>query len=129
MIRFLINAAIWLGSAAIGLLVANVVLADMSVSAESLLIDVVIFAAIQSVLAPFLTSVTARNARPLLGGVGLLTTVIALIATHAISSGLSIRGFETWVYASLIIWIATMLASLLLPLVLVKRGVARRRAG
>ena len=68
-----------------------------------------------------------RSAPALVGGVGLITTLIALIITTLISDGLSISGLGTWIGASLIVWIVTMLATLLLPVILVKTGVDKRR--
>jgi uncharacterized membrane protein YvlD (DUF360 family) len=131
MIRLLVRAAIFIGSAAIGLLVADAVLDDMSVSWTSLVVVAAIFAAIQSVIAPFLVKVTARNMPALVGGVGLFSVLIALMVTSWISDGLQISGAGTWLLAGLIVWLVTMIATLLLPVILVKLGVeaARDRRG
>ncbi len=67
------------------------------------------------------------TAPALLGGVGLLSTFVALAITTAVASGMSITGLDTWVFATLIVWITTMLATLLLPLLVGKRVVDRRR--
>lgn len=127
MIRFLVRAGIFLGSAAVGLLVASLLVDQMSISAASFLFVVVIFAALQSVLAPFLAKTTARNAPALLGAVGLLSTFLALLITTVVSDGLSISGASSWLVASLIVWLLTMLATLLLPWLLVKAGVQQAR--
>lgn len=127
MIRFLVRAGIFLGSAAVGLLVASLLVDQMSISAASFLVVVVIFAALQSVLAPFLAKTTARNAPALLGAVGLLSTFLALLITTVVSDGLSISGASSWLVASLIVWLVTMLATLLLPWLLVKAGVQQAR--
>jgi hypothetical protein len=127
MVRFLIRAAIWLASAAIGLLIANAVLDDMILSASSFVTAVLIFATVQSIIGPFLAKVTARNASALLGAVGLLSTIVALVVTAAVSDGLSISGFGTWVLASLIVWLATMLATLVLPMIFLRKAVGDRR--
>jgi hypothetical protein len=126
-IRFLISAAIFLASAAIGLLVANAVLDDMSVDAASFVVVVVVFAALQGVLQPFVAKMARQYAPPLLGGIGLVTTFVALIITSLVSDGLVISGFDTWVFAALIVWIGTMIATLLLPLIFVKKAVGERR--
>lgn len=127
MIRFLVRAGIFLGSAAVGLLVASLLVDQMYISATSFLIVVVIFAALQSVLAPFLAKTTARNAPALLGAAGLLSTFLALLITTVVSDGLSISGASSWLVASLIVWLVTMLATLLLPWLLVKAGVQQAR--
>jgi uncharacterized membrane protein YvlD (DUF360 family) len=127
-IRFLISAAIFLASAAVGLLVANAALDDMSVDATSFIIVVVVFAALQGVLQPFIAKMARQYAPPLLGGIGLVTTFVSLLVTSLVTDGLQISGFDTWVFAALIVWIVTMIATLLLPLIFVKRRVSERRA-
>ena len=47
--------------------------------------------------------------------------------TDLVSDGLTIRGATTWILATLIVWLATMLASILLPVILVKAGVESLR--
>jgi uncharacterized membrane protein YvlD (DUF360 family) len=132
MIRFLIRAAVYLVAAAIGLLVASLVLDGFSVSASSFLYVVVIFALVQSVITPLITQATGRNAPALAGGASLFSALIALIVTAAISDGLTIDGLGTWIGAAVIIWLVSMVAAFLLPLLLVKMGVQHvreRRAG
>ena len=132
MIRFLIRAVVYLVAAAIGLLVASLVLDGFSVSASSFLYVVVIFAVVQSVITPLITQATGRNAPALAGGASLFSALIALIVTAAISDGLTIDGLGTWIGAAVIIWLVSMVAAFLLPLLLVKMGVQHvreRRAG
>jgi len=130
-VRLLIRVAIWLGSAAVGLLVAKLVLDDMTIDAGSFFFVVVIFAALQAILSPFMAKVAVRHAPALLGGAGLVTTFVSLLIVTMVSPGMSITGVDTWVFATLIVWIVTMLASWLLPLLLAKRtaaGLRDRRA-
>ena len=128
MIRFLVRAVIFLASAAVGLLVANAVLEDMTIdSVTSFLWVVVVFAVLQSLFAPFLAKVTAKNASALLGAVGLISTFLALLVSATVSDGLTIDGASTWLLASLIVWLVTMLATLLIPIILVKMGVEAAR--
>ena len=129
MIRFLISALIWLATAAIGLLVASLVLNDMSIDAGSFIAVVVVFAAIQSILTPFFAKMAANNARALLGGVGLVSTFVALLICEVIFDGFTITGVSTWIFATLIVWIVTMLGAWLLPLIFLKRRVDDRRDG
>jgi len=129
MIRFLISALIWLATAAIGLLVASLVLNDMSIDAGSFLVVVVVFAAIQSLLTPFIAKLAANNARALLGGVGLAATFIALLISEVLFDGFTITGVSTWIFATLIVWLVSMLGAWLLPLIFLKRAADNRRDG
>ncbi len=128
MIRFLITALIWFLAAAVGLVVAEALLDGMSIDFWSYLEVVVIFAVLQGVLTPFIMKVGLRSAPALLSAAGLISTFLALLITDVLSSGLSISGADTWVFASLIVWLASMVAAFVLPFVLAKRAVRNVRS-
>ena len=97
MIRFLINAAIFLGSAVLGLWLADIILEDFELSLSSLLIAAIIFAVIQAILSPFFFKMTSAHAGAFLGGVGLISTFVALWLTSLIVDDLSVTGgWTTW---------------------------------
>lgn len=128
MVRALTRAAIFLGSAAVGLLVARFAVPEMSIGWESFVVAVVLFAVLQSVLAPFITKMAVKNTSVLVGAAGLLSTVVALLITTAFVDGFSIRGgVGPWVVASVVVWLVTMVAALFLPLLLVRRGAEAAR--
>jgi len=68
--RLLVNLVVFLGSAAIGLLIAAVVLDNFSITATSFIVEVVIFAVLQLVLSRLILrhgfSVRSASPRPLL---------------------------------------------------------------
>ena len=128
MIRLAVRTLIFLGSAAIGLLVAAALVDGLSVTFGGFVLTVVIYAAVQSVATPFLAKLAHVHARVLLGGIGLVSTFVALLAAKLIGSSLQITGgVRTWVLATLIVWLVTAVATLLLPVALVKAGVASAR--
>jgi hypothetical protein len=129
MIRFLVRAVVFLVSAAVGLFVAAAVVDGVSVGASGLVAAVVVFAVLQSVLAPFFAKVAARNAPAFLGGIGLVSTFVALLAATAITDSLSITGGAvTWLAATVVVWLATALATLALPVLLAWVGLESRRS-
>jgi hypothetical protein len=79
MVRLLLRAAVFLGSSAIGLLVAAWLIPRVSVSVSGFVVVVVVFSVAQAVLAPFIAKVAARYASAFLGGIGLASTLVALI--------------------------------------------------
>lgn len=127
MIRFLVNAAISLAAAAVGLLVADAVLDGFDLDATGFFFVVVIFGVLQGVLGPFIAKTAHRNAPALMGGIGLVTTFVALLITELVSDGLSIEGISDWFFGTLIVWVASLAAVLILPLILVKAGVESAR--
>ena len=126
-IRLLIRLAIYLVSSVVGLLVADAILDDMTVEASGLVTVVVIFTIAQAILGPFIAMTVARNANAFLGGVGLVTTFVALLIASTIGDALSISGVATWIAATVLVWLVTALATLLIPLLLVKLGIEAAR--
>lgn len=107
---------VFLGSSAIGLFVARIALDGVSISWLPFIVVVVIFAILQAALTAVITPFARDKAPALVGLVGLASTFLALVISNATLSGLSIRGgVLTWVWASLLVWVVTMLAALLLP--------------
>lgn len=127
MIRMLVRAGVFLASAAIGLWVASLVIDGVEVQAQGFIITAAVYAVVQSVLSPFIAKYTARNARAFLGGVGIVSAFLALLAAGLIGNALTITGLGNWLLAAFVVWIATALATLLLPLALVKAGVEQAR--
>lgn len=132
MITFLIRAAIFVVSAALGLIAADLILDGFHIDWNDwwgFVLAVVIFAVIQSVLAPWVLKVTRRHAPALLGGIGIISTFIAILVVVIIpGAGIGISQPLSWVLAPVIVWLVTALATLLLPPLFIKKKVAERRA-
>jgi uncharacterized membrane protein YvlD (DUF360 family) len=128
MIRFLVNSAVYMAAAAIGLYVADIALDGLSITYPvAFLWVVIIFGLIQAILAPFFQSITEKNAEMLTGAVGLISALVALFITSLISDGLSVDGLSTWFLAALIIWLASMLAGFILKVTVAKRFIQEIR--
>jgi len=127
MIRMLIRIGIHLLANAIGLIVAAWILSGMEIDGAAFVIAVVIFTAVEVVADPLITKIAIRSVPALRGGVALVTTFIGLLITTWLSSGLQISGVQTWVLATLIVWLAALVATLILPVFLVKTAVDERR--
>ncbi|MYR05154.1 hypothetical protein GTV32_01875 [Gordonia sp. SID5947] len=128
MIRILIRAVVYLISAAIGILVATWALDDMHVHMGGFLLAVVIFAAAQLILSPFIVKFVRRNAEAFLGGVGLVSTFVALLLASLLGNdGIEISGATTWVAATVITWVVTAVGTLFVPFLLAKAGIEKAR--
>lgn len=127
-IRLLISAGIRLLANTIGLLVATAVLDGMTIDAASFIMAVLIFTVVEVVFEPMLRQMAMKSAQALMGSVSLIITFVGLLATELLSDGLQITGLSTWVLATIIVWLAALIAGLILPLILVKRAVSDRRA-
>ena len=125
MITFLFRTLVFLASAALGLIVADLVLDDFVIEWNhwwGFAICIVIFAVLQSVLSPWIAKLANRYAPVLLGGIGIFSTLVALVVVVLLPiGGLRISGVVGWLLGAVIVWLITALASLLLPMVFLKK--------
>jgi len=120
MVRFFASFAISLVANAIGLLAASALLSGFSIEGISFVVAVAIFTLSTVILGPFILSMALKNATFLVGGIALVTTLVGLIVTNLVTDGISISGLSTWIVATLIIWVFSVAANLVLPLFLFK---------
>ncbi|MCR2827289.1 hypothetical protein [Microbacterium sp. zg.Y909] len=126
MTTLLLRAAVFLGSAALGLVAADLIVPGFRIVWShwwGFVLCIVIFAVLQSVLAPVITRVARRHAPPLLGGVGLLSTFAALLIVVLLPiGGLRIADALAWALAPVVVWVVTAMATVLLPKLFIRRG-------
>ncbi|MFJ2550356.1 hypothetical protein [Microbacterium sp. NPDC087591] len=132
MITFLFRAAIYILSAGIGLIVADLVLDGFQIDWSKwwgFVLCILIFALLQSILSPWISKLADRYAPVLLGGIGIFSTLVALIIVVLLPvGGLRITDAAGWILGSVIVWLVTALGTVLLPLLFVKRKVKDARA-
>ncbi|MFE6235891.1 phage holin family protein [Cellulosimicrobium sp. NPDC057862] len=105
MIRFLLSFAINVVLAAVGLLVASALFDGVTVHASGFVVAVLIFAVAQAILAPFVFNVARKYASAILGGIGLVSTFLALWVATLIGDGLEISGASTWIGVTVVVWL------------------------
>jgi hypothetical protein len=127
MLRLLIRTLIFLLSATLGLLAAAWLLPGVELSVSGFIVTIVVFTIAQNVLSPFIMKMTARNAPAFLGGVGLISTFVALLLATLFTGGLHITGWQTWVLATLVVWLGTALGAFFLPMFMLKKTVQKKR--
>jgi putative membrane protein len=127
-IRLLIRLLIAVASNAVGLIVAAAVLDGMSLNATGFVVAVVVYTVVFALVQPFLFSVLRRSPAPVLGGVALISTLASLIITTILTDGLSISGVGTWIAATVIVWLGSVLAAFILPYFGLKKFLDERRS-
>src|SRR6478735_2172746 len=110
----MINLGLSLLGNALGLLVANWVLDDMSMTWEAWLIAVLIFTGAMIILQPLILKMSLRYGTALGGSSALISTFFALLITTLITNDLNIDGATTWLLATVIVWLVSMVVGLLL---------------
>lgn len=122
MLRFLATTVLTLIGNALGLLFASWLIEGFNLSAAGFIWSVVFFTIAQLILSPFVLSMSIRYLPALRGGIALVTTLVVLLLTTLFTGGLTIEGLTAWILAPLIIWLTSVLAGVLLPLVLFKKA-------
>ncbi len=120
MSQSLVRAVVLLVSWAIGLAVAAWVVPGVSVSASGFIVAVVLFSAAQATLSLLIVKLPRAYASLLLGGTGLVLTLVALILASASTHGLTIQGVASWVAVTIVVWLVTTVGAISLPEVLVR---------
>ncbi|MGO9928051.1 MAG: hypothetical protein ACLPLP_18495 [Mycobacterium sp.] len=118
--QILLRAAVLLGSWAIGLLVAAWVVPGVSVSVSGFIVAVVLFSAAQTTLSLLILKLPRAYASLLLGGTGLVLTLVALGLASVLTHGLTIRGAASWLAATIVVWLVTTVGAISLPEALVR---------
>ena len=124
MARFLARTVVELVASAIGLIVAAWLLQGVTLNASGFLIAVAVFTVAKIILGPLVFKLSFKYARALTGGIALVTTFVGLVVTTWLTSGLTIAGAGSWVMATIVVWVFTVIAILVLPLVIFKKLLA-----
>jgi putative membrane protein len=127
MIRFLLAIVVQLLANALGLIVAAQVLDDVTLTTSAFIVAVLVFTVVYAIAQPFFTQMALSYVPALRGGVALVATLVGLLITTLVTDGLSISGTTTWVAATVIVWVVSLIGVLLLPLILVKKKVQENR--
>jgi hypothetical protein len=116
-IRLVVRTAIVLVGNAVGLIVASLVFADFEIDVTGFVIALVIFTVSVALMTPFLANMMRRNqsSSGALGGVALISTFVALLITDILSDGVSVSGIGTWIGATVVVWLGSLLAVFILP--------------
>ena len=114
LVRWGIRVGTSLAGIAVGILVSSAVLSKFSIDATAVVEAILIFWLVHLVVQLLALKVLVHEPSIALAGLlALASTIVALIIVNAIVSGLSIHGFQTYVFATLIIWVATSIGDMI----------------
>ncbi|MDP7707252.1 MULTISPECIES: hypothetical protein [unclassified Mycobacterium] len=111
LLRDLVLMAAW----AIGLLLAVWVVPGSSLSAGAFILAVALFSVGQAALSVWILKLPQRYASLVLGGTGLALTVTAMWLASVFTRGLDLRGVESWVAATVVVWLVTTIGAIIWP--------------
>jgi putative membrane protein len=127
MLRFIAQTVLTILGNAAGLIMAAFILPDFHITGLGFALSVLFFTIAQIILAPFVFKMAIKYVPALRGGIALVTTFVVLFLTSLFTDGLHINGIVTWCVAPLVVWLCTVIAGILLPLVLFKKVLAKAK--
>jgi hypothetical protein len=129
MIRSLISILAYLAANAVGLLIAVLILPGFTIDPLAFVVAVAIFSLVQTILGPLITKISVKSFPQLMGGIALVTIFIGLFITEILMSGMTIGGISNWLAATLLVWLGSLIASILLPIYVFKQLAEGAKAG
>lgn len=121
MVRFLVTVVLSLLANAIGLLAAAAFVDSFSIDTLSFVVAVAIFTASTTILGPFIAKLAHQYAGYLMGGIALVNTFVALALTSIFTDGIQIDGVTTWLVATFVVWVFSVIGNVVLPLFMFKK--------
>lgn len=128
MVRLLIRLGIFLGSAAIALLLAALLVHAFHLQWGGFLIAIVVFAVTQAAIEWLVHRAFNRSAPAVAGAAGLISTFLALWIASLFPGGVSFEGIGGWILAAVVVWVTTALLGWLATRFLLRPREADRRA-
>lgn len=114
--RFIVSTLAYLIANGIGLLLALLLLPNFRISVMAFLLAVVIFSAAQSAAGPLVTRFSPKSLPQLQGGVALVAVALGLLVTDLVMPGMQIGGIANFLAATLLVWLGSLIAAILLPI-------------
>ncbi|MEZ0362181.1 hypothetical protein ACAG26_00545 [Mycobacterium sp. pUA109] len=121
MMQILLRAVVLLASWAVGMILAAWAVPNVSVSASGVVVAALLFSVAQAIPAAWILKLPHGYASLLLGGTGLVLTLVAMSLASVITHELSIHGAASWAAATIVVWLVTTIGAILLPEVYVRR--------
>lgn len=128
MIRMLTRLAVNLVTSVVAFLIAKWIIPGFHLEWSGFFIAVAVFTIAQTVLGPFVFNMARQHASAILGGIGIVSTLLSLIIASLFPGGLTIDGVGTWFIAAVIVWLITALGGWILLALVAKRAKSRKDA-
>jgi hypothetical protein len=124
----MMKLATWIATAiianAVGLLLAAMLLDGFRIDVWSFVIVLLVFTVIMLVTAPLLTTFTSSSLPQIKGGIALISVFVGLKATDLLMNGFEIGVFANWLAATLLVWLGSLTAEIVVPLLLKRQAAA-----
>jgi hypothetical protein len=114
LVRWGIRISTSLVGIAVGVIISSAAITKFSISASAVVEATIVFWLIHLAVQALALRVVVREPSIALAGLlSLASTIVTLLIVNASVSGLRIHGFQTYVFATLIIWVATSISDVI----------------
>ncbi|GGM15650.1 hypothetical protein GCM10011534_42070 [Pseudooceanicola nanhaiensis] len=127
MLKMIYSLLAYLLANAAGLLLATLLLPGFRIDVLSFVFAVALFSGIQTLLGPLVTKTAIQYIPQIRGGIALVTIFVVLFIVDILMDGFHMGGLSNWLAATLLVWIGSLVAAILLPIYVFKELVQHHR--
>ena len=127
MVKFLAHVAVSLLSSALSLLLAAWLLPGVMLRPSGFVVAVSILVICQAIFAPLAFSFARKYAQGLFGGIGIASTLLALIIAVLVPDGIEIHDATAWIVTPLLVWFVTGFGGWIVTVLIIDRLLDRRK--
>ena len=120
MMRLAISTASTIIANAAGLLLATALLPGFRIDALSFVVVLLVFTGVMVLTAPLVTKIAVTSVPQIRGSISLVSAFIGLKVTEWLMAGFDIGGLSNWLAATLLVWLGSLVAEILLPIYVFK---------
>ncbi len=122
MIRLLLSVAATIIANAVGLLLAKTLLEGFTISAAGFIVVLLVFTGVMVLTGPLMTKIAVTSLPQIRGAVALVTVFVGLkVVDWIMGTSFEIGGLSNWLAATLLVWLGSLVAEILLPIYVFKQ--------
>ncbi len=120
MVELALSIASTIIANAAGVLLAAALLTGFKIDAMSFVVVLLVFTGVMILTGPLVTKVAVTSMPQIRGSISLVWAFLGQKVTEWLMAGFDIGGLSNWLAATLLVWLGSLLAEILLPIYVFK---------
>lgn len=121
MIRLALSILATIIANAVGLLLATALLTGFTIDAISFVVVLLVFTGVMVLTGPLITKIAVTSVPQIRGSISLVSVFFGLKVTEWLMPGFDMGGLSNWLAATLLVWLGSLIAEILLPIYVFKQ--------
>ena len=121
MIRLALSVLATIIANAVGLLLATALLTGFTIDAMSFVVVLLVFTGVMVLTGPLITKIAVTSVPQIRGSISLVSVFFGLKVTEWLMPGFDMGGLSNWLAATLLVWLGSLIAEILLPIYVFKQ--------